>query len=75
MESKQMICDKLLEALQLTCQYEDLQSLVYFREGMGRETVMALFTQGSAREIDVKEINVTMDSGSEMIRDILRALE
>ena len=75
MESKQMICDKLLEALQMTCQYEDLQSLVYSREGMGRETVMALFTQGKAREIDVKEINVTMDSGSEMIRDILRALE
>lgn len=69
MEDKQMICDKLLEALQLTRQYEDLQSLIYLRGGEDHETVMALFAQGNA-----KEINVSMDSGSAMIRDILRAL-
>ena len=69
MEDKQMICDKLLEALQLTRQYEDLQSLIYLRRGEDHETVMALFAQGNT-----KEINVSMDSGSAMIRDILKAL-
>lgn len=69
MEDKQMICDKLVEALQLTRQYEDLQSLIYLRRGEDHETVTALFTQGNT-----KEINVSMDSGSAMIRDILRAL-
>ena len=69
MEDKQKICDKLLEALQLTRQYEDLQSLIHLRKGVDQETVTALFAQGNA-----KEINVSMDSGSAMIRDILRAL-
>ena len=69
MEDKQMICDKLTEALKLTRQYADLQSLIYLRRGEDHETVTALFTQGTMREI-----NVSMDSGSAMIRDILRAL-
>lgn len=69
MEDKQEICDKLLETLQLTRQYEDLQSLIYLRGGQDHETVMALFVQGST-----KEINVSLDSGAAMIRDILRAL-
>ena len=69
MEDKQKICDKLLEALQLTRQYEDLQSLIHLRKGVDQETVTALFAQGNA-----KEINVSMDSGSAMMRDILRAL-
>ena len=68
-EDKQMICDKLTEALKLTRQYEDLQSLIYLRKGADHETVTVLFTQGTMREI-----NVSMDSGSAMIRDILRAL-
>lgn len=69
MEDKQMICDKLLETLQLTRQYEDLQSLIYLREGVDHETVMALFAQGSTLEI-----NVSMDSGAAMVRDVLKAL-
>ena len=69
MENKQMICDKLLETLQLTRQYEDLQSLIYLRGGQDHETVMALFASGGTREI-----NVSMDSGAAMVRDILRAL-
>ena len=32
MEDKQKICDKLLEVLQLTRQYEDLQSLIFMRK-------------------------------------------
>ena len=69
MEDKQRICDKLLETLQLTRQYEDLQSLIYLRGGQDHETVMALFTPNNALEI-----NVSMDSGAAMVRDILKAL-
>lgn len=68
-EDKQMICNKLLEALRLTRQFEDLKSLVYVRESDDCETVTAIFEQGST-----KEINVSLDSGAAMIRDILRAL-
>ena len=69
MEDKQMICEKLLEVLQLTRQYEDLQSLIHLRKGVDQETVTALFAQGNA-----KEINVSMDSGSAMVRAIQKAL-
>ena len=69
MEDKQMICDKLTEALKLTRQYEDLQSLIFMRKDVDHETVTALFASGGTREI-----NVSMDSGSAMIRDILKAL-
>ncbi len=53
MEDKQKICDKLLETLQLTRQYEDLQSLIYLRGGHDHESVMALFTSGGTQEINV----------------------
>ena len=69
MEDKQKICDKLLETLQLTRQYEDLQSLIYLRGGHDQESVMALVTSGGTQEI-----NVSMDSGAAMVRDILKAL-
>lgn len=68
-EDKQMICNKLLEALRLTRQFEDLKSLVYVRESDDCETVTAIFEQGSTKEIDV-----SLDSGAALIRDILRAL-
>ena len=42
---------------------------ILVRTAESNETVTALFTQGT-----VREINVSMDSGSAMIRDILRAL-
>ena len=69
MEDKQKICDKLLETLQLTRQYEDLQSLIYLPGGQDGETVTALFASGGTWEI-----NVSMDSGAAMVRDILKAL-
>ena len=66
MEDKQRICDRLLETLKLTRQLYDLIDLDYIE---GKELVVAHFEGGGK-----KEINVAMDSGIAMIRDIIRAI-
>jgi hypothetical protein len=66
MENKQLICDRLLETLKLTRQLYDLIDLDYIEE---KELVVAHFEGGGK-----KEINVAMDSGIAMIRDIIRAI-
>ena len=62
MENKQDILDFLLPALQWTRACEDLCTLEYDEE---TEIVTATFANGS------KKINVAMDSGIAMIRDVL----
>lgn len=62
-ENKQYICDLLLPALQATRHLEDLIDLEY---DSSRDTVTATFAIGSTRLIDV-----TGDSGTAMIKDIL----
>ena len=66
MEDKRSICDRLLETLKLTRQLYDLIDLDYIEE---KEIVVAHFEGGGK-----KEINVAMDSGIAMIRDIIRAI-
>lgn len=66
MEDKQNICDLLCKTLQATRNHEDLISLTYQKLGNGGETVMVRWEGGSRR------INVSMDSGEAMIRDILK---
>ncbi len=66
MEDKQKICDRLLETLKLTRQLYNLIDLDYIEE---KEIVVAHFEGGGK-----KEINVAMDSGIAMIRDIIRAI-
>lgn len=66
MENKQLICDRLLETLKLTRQLYDLIDLDYIEE---KELVVAHFEGGGK-----KEINVAMDSGIAMIRDIIRGI-
>ena len=61
-EDKQKICDLLLPALQATRSLYDLQELEYSE---GRELVYAKFPGGT------KVVNVAMDSGTAMIRDII----
>lgn len=70
MEFKEEICDSLCETLRKTRKYSDLVSLVYqeFFEN-DDEIVTATFTNGSKKVIDV-----TMDSGYAMIRDIIENL-
>ena len=65
-ENKQTICNNLCDTLRLTRQYHDLLQLNYNDD---KEIVEAVFEQGT------KYINVAMDSGSAMIRDIVNHLD
>lgn len=65
-EDKQDILNSLYVALIKTRQYWDLADLRYDAE---KETVTASFMGGGK-----KVINVAMDSGSAMIRDVMRGL-
>lgn len=62
-EDKQLICDKLLEVLQITRNLYDVLELKYDKE---TETVTAWFNSGYS-----KKANVACDSGTSMIRDII----
>jgi len=66
MENKQEILDLLLPALQATRNLGDLVSLTYDPE---TEMVAAVFTKGGA-----KLANVAMDSGTSMIRDVIKQI-
>ncbi len=65
MEDKQKICDLLCKALQATRDQEDLQELLFHPDS---EMVSIVYENGGT------SVNVAMDSGIAMIRDILRAL-
>ena len=64
-EDKQLILDKLVECLKLTRNLHDLIYLKYFADN---ETVVAHFPNGN------KTVNVAMDSGTMMIRDVIRGI-
>ena len=66
MENKQEILDLMLPALQATDNLDDLVSLVYYSEN---ELVRAGFANGSSRLA-----NVAMDSGTSMIRDVVKQI-
>ena len=68
MEDKQKICDLLLPALQATRNLYDLEKLTYFKHG-DVERVTATFRNGYD-----KHANVSMDSGTSMIRDIIKQI-
>ena len=63
MEDKQKICDLFLVTLQNTRNLFDLNELKYDSD---KETVTAIFANGGT-----KVINVAMDSGTSMIKDII----
>lgn len=68
MEDKKKILDLLLPALQETRNLEDLMSLVYVKLENGEERVIAIFPAGD------KAVNITGDSGTAMIQDVLRGI-
>lgn len=65
MEDKQKICNELLSTLQQTRGFYDLVSLKYEREST-HELVVATFNDGYQ-----KAANITADSGTAMIIDII----
>ena len=64
-EDKQAICDKLLEAPQLT---SNLYVLIYLKYLPDKEQVVAHFPEGD------KTVNVAMDSGTAMIKNIIKGI-
>ena len=67
MEDKQNICDLLCATLKATRNHEDIESITYSRDD-SRETETATVKWENGGHID---INVSLDSGEAMIRDIL----
>lgn len=65
-ENKKEICEALLPVLKMTRNLYDLESLEFNLE---TETVTATFTNGCK-----KHVNVCMDSGTSMIKDILNQI-
>lgn len=69
-EDKQVICDRLLLTLQATRNHEDLEGIQYEMRENGDEVVALWWRGGGSREI-----NVSADSGSAMIRDIMSRID
>jgi len=69
MENKQQICDLLTEALKATRDQADLIRIRYEEIGPDHQQVV-LDYEGNGR----RSVNVSLDSGIAMIRDILMAL-
>ena len=70
MEDKKTICELLCLALQATRNQDDLVSLDYVLEDNGDEIVQVKWKSGGR-----KQINVTLDSGTAMIRDIMYSID
>lgn len=68
MENKQRILDLLLPTLQATNNLDDLINLEYIEDSKN-EIAVATFANGSK-----KETNISMDSGTSMIKDILKEI-
>lgn len=69
MENKQQICDLLTEALKATRDQADLVRIRYEEIGPDQQQVVLDYEGNEHRAV-----NVSLDSGIAMIRDILRAL-
>ena len=68
MENKQLICDLLLDAIRQTRAGDDVTALRYIAE---EEAVHADFESGK----DGRIINVALDSGWAMIKDVVNNLD
>lgn len=66
-ENKQKICDALCTALKMTMAGEDLVSIRYEKVGIDTERATLLFQNGYTYKV-----NVSLDSGAGMIRDIMK---
>ena len=69
MENKQKICDLLLKTLQATDNAWDCEGLNYEKLPNGDEQVTIVWESGGKTNV-----NVSMDSGTAMIRDIMKSL-
>ena len=70
MEDKDLICKELAKLLKLTRNQSDLKALRYDILDNGEEIVTVEW-EGGGRKV----VGVSMDSGTAMIRDIMRAID
>lgn len=70
MEDKATICDLLSVTLQATRNQQDLRSIQYVKKPNGDELAVLTWDGGGQRQV-----NVTADSGTAMIRDIMKAID
>lgn len=68
-EDKQEICNLLAQTLRATRNHHDLVELKYEYRGPDNELVTIIWEHGK------QQVNVSMDSGTAMIRDIMRAID
>lgn len=69
-ENKDLICKELAKLLKLTRNQSDLKTLKYEILDNGEEIVTVEWESGGR-----KVVGVSMDSGTAMIRDIMRAID
>ena len=69
-ENKDLICKMLCEVLRKTSNQQDLKALKYEILDNNEEVVTAEWESGGKRQI-----NVSMDSGTAMIRDIMKNID
>ena len=69
-ENKQDICNQLCESLRRTREWDDITGLKYIEESSDVQYVYIDFKDHPA----ARRINVSIDSGWAMIKDIIRAL-
>ena len=74
MEDKKLICEELCKVLQLTRNNHDLVALRYEEIGSHEELVIAEWKDKNGHRSGIS-INVTADSGTAMIRDIMRCID
>ena len=70
MEDKNLICEELAKLLRLTRNQSDLKALRY-EILENNEEIVTVEWEGGGRKV----IGVSMDSGTAMIRDIMRAID
>ena len=69
MEDKKTICELLTKTLQATRNGEDVTEIIYDRDEAGEEYATVRFTNGYS-----KRVCVTADSGTSLIKDVLRVM-
>lgn len=70
MEDKKVICELLTKTLQATRNGEDVTEIIYDRDEHGEEYATVKFNNGYS-----KRICVTADSGTSLIKDVLRGMD
>lgn len=74
--TKEKFCEELCKLLQETDQHRDLERLEYRRDANGEEWAVPFWqSPNTDHQYEGRPINVTADSETAIIKDVLRGLE